>query len=109
MNLDFDRDFAEFVQNDGRSVITEIHTIIPTLSPEQQQVLSSLIFFCQKYDLSELKSFIDNYGKMASKNKNLNFVRSFNFKNLLKAYSMEEYMRGIKVSTQNNIQGGLDK
>lgn len=107
MNLDFDRDFEAFVQNDGKSVITEIHTIIPTLSPEQQQVLSSLKFYCDKYEMPDLEKFIIEYGKMANKNKNLNFVRSFNFRNLLKAYSMEEYMRGIKVSTQN--VNGVDK
>lgn len=107
MNLDFDRDFEAFVKNDGKSVISEIHTIIPTLTPEQQQVLGTIEYFTSKWDLPDLSEYTENYCRMASKNKNLNFVRSFNFKSLLKAYTMEEYMLGIKGTTQN--VNGVDK
>ncbi len=101
MNLDFDRDFEAFVQTDSKGAISEIYNIIPSLSPVQQQIIGCLKFYCDKYQLPELEKFVTDYGRMIAKNKNMDVVRSFNFKNLLKAYSMEEYMRGIKVSTQN--------
>lgn len=104
MNLDFDKDFQDFVTDNSRSAIKDIYDVIPTLSQEQQQVINLLSFYICKYDLKELQRYLDEYGKMVKKNKNLSFVRSFNFKNLLKAYSMEEYIRGIKVQTQN-VQG----
>ena len=101
MNLDFDKDFQEFVTGNSGSAIKEIYEVIPTLSQGQQQVINLLSYYIAKYDLNELKQYLDEYGKMIRKNKNLSFVRSLNFKNLLKAYSMEEYIRGIKVQTQN--------
>ena len=101
MNMDFDRDFEMFVQTDSKSAISEIYNIIPSLTPYQQQILGCSKFYCDKYQLPELEKFVIDYGKMIAKNKTMDAIRSFNFKNLLKAYSMEEYMRGIKVSTQN--------
>lgn len=96
--FDFDKEFAGFMGTNGKSVITEIHGIIPTLSQEQQQIIGTMYYYIKKYDLTELDEFLKSYMNLSKSNKNLNFVRSFNVKNLLKAYTMEEYLKGIRIS-----------
>jgi hypothetical protein len=103
--LDFDRDFQSFVAGQQGSAIKEIYEIIPSLSQEQMQIFNSLIYFCDKWGLGDLQSYLDAYRQMMLKNKNLGALASFNMKNLLKAYTQEELIRGIKVST-NRMEGG---
>lgn len=51
--------------------------------------------------MQDLKELVEDYLKNVSKNKNLNFLSSMNVKNLLKAYTQEELIKGIKISTQS--------
>lgn len=97
--IDFDKEFDNFVcDTSAKSVVTTIYDVIPTLSLEQQQIILGLKYYADKYGSLELKNFIESYLRTLEKNKNLNFLRSMNFKSLLKAWSLEEQVKGIRLS-----------
>lgn len=99
--LDFEKEFQDFVNTGNQgSVVTEIYKIIPTLSEEKIKILMMLRYFCKKYDLDRLNSLLDEIVEVNRKNKNLNFISSMNVKNLLKAYTIDELVRGVKVNSQ---------
>lgn len=98
--IDFDKEFNMFVGNSSdSSVVSAIYNVIPTLSLAQQQIVLGLMYYAEKYDVEELRIFVKNYLKLVSENKNLNFLRSMNFRALLKAWSLEEQIKGIRVNT----------
>lgn len=102
--IDFDKEFSMFVGGSGdSSVVNAIYNVIPTLSLTQQQIVLALMYYAEKYDVEELRIFVKNYLKLVSDNKNLNFLRSMNFKALLKAWSLEEQVKGIRV-TSSQVQ-----
>jgi hypothetical protein len=45
----------------------------------------------------------ETFGGVMSSNKNLGLLSSKVLQNLLSAYTQNEYLRGIKVSTVNNV------
>lgn len=102
MQLDFDRDFESFVTGDTGSAIKDIHKIIPSMSQEQMQIYNTLVYYAKKWELEDLTEYLNAYKEMTSKNKNLGMLSSFNMKNLLKAYTQDELIRGIKVNSQMN-------
>ena len=102
MQLDFDRDFESFVTGENGSAITDIHRIIPSMSQEQMQTYNSLVYYARKWGLEDLKEYLDAYKEMTGVNKNLGMLSSFNMKNLLKAYTQDELIRGIKVNSTMN-------
>lgn len=97
--VDFEKEFSDFVNTSGSSPIKDIYTIIPSLNQEQLQILLLLQYYIKKYDLLDLKVFLDNYLSNMKTNKNLNFLSSMNMKSLLKAYTQDELIRGIKVNS----------
>lgn len=98
--LDFDDMFSSFVTGGEGSAIKDIYNIIPSLSPEQMQVINTLNYYADKWELSEIKAFVDSYLKSVDKNKSLGFVKSNQAKALLKAYTQDELIRGVKVNSQ---------
>jgi hypothetical protein len=104
--VDFDKEFSLFCNDNQSSAIKDIYAIIPTLDNSQIRVINALNFYINKYDLQDLKQLIDQYLDFIKKNKNLNFIRSMNVKNLLRAYTQEELVRGIKVNANNINQVG---
>lgn len=106
-NIDFDLIFSDFATSNGdSSAIRDIYDIIPTLEMEQIKVLTCLIYYIEKYDLSELRLFVREYAAQMAKNKTLNFTSSLNVKSLLRAYTQEELIKGIRVSSLANKDGG---
>lgn len=102
--VDFDKEFSLFVGSSGdSSVVSAIYNVIPSLSLNQQQIVLALMYYAEKYDVEELRIFIKSYFKLVSENKDLNFLRSMNFKALLKAWSLEEQVKGIRV-TSSQVQ-----
>lgn len=87
-------------QNDP---IKSIYNIVPTYDSVQQQLLFQASYFIEKYDLCDMRALFDNFGKIMSGNKNLGFFSSRNLEKLLSAYTQNEYLRGIKVQTLNNV------
>jgi hypothetical protein len=101
--VDFEKEFADFVNTTNNSSITDIYKIIPSFNNEQIKIYLVLTYYIQKYDLKPLRAFINEYASHMKTNKNLNFLSSMNLKSLLKAYTVDEQLRGIKIS-QNNIK-----
>lgn len=100
--IDFEKEFEAFcINSNDNNTIKEIYNIIPYLDDDQMKVLHSLIYFIEKYDLKDLEKFVINYQSHMKKNKNMNFFSSMNFKNLLKAYTQEELIRGIKINSSH--------
>lgn len=108
-----DIDFQKML--DGMSVggansdpIKSIYGIIPCFDSVQQHLLFQAYYFINKYDLSDMRGMFEDFTQVMEKNKNLSFLGTQNLKNLLSAYTQNEYLRGIKVNTVNdvsNIQG----
>ncbi|NMB98227.1 MAG: hypothetical protein GYA02_16740 [Clostridiaceae bacterium] len=98
--FDFEEQFAKFVNNGQGSAIKDIYEIIPSLNNEQIRIINALNYYVKKYDLVEVREMIGEYKKAIIKNKNLGFLSSMNMKNLLKAYTQEELVKGIKINAQ---------
>ncbi|MEM0174132.1 MAG: hypothetical protein QXI16_06485 [Sulfolobaceae archaeon] len=98
--FDFEEQFAKFVNNGQGSAIRDIYDIIPSMNNEQIKIINALNYYIKKYDLVELQEMLHDYTKAVIKNKNLGFLSSMNMKNLLKAYTQEELVKGIKVNAQ---------
>lgn len=100
--IDFEAEFAKFVNNGQQgSAIKDIYDIIPALKNDQIKIINNIMYYAEKYQLNLLKEQIENFLKFAVKNKNLSFMSSMNMKNLLKAYTQEELVKGIKVQSIN--------
>lgn len=100
MALDFEKIFENFSKNNESSAIRDIYGIIPELSDEALQVIDSLYCYIYKYDLQDLDKFLRGYMERKRRNKNLGFMKNMTVKNLLKAYTQEELIRGIKVQSR---------
>lgn len=97
--IDFDSKFSSFINVGGSNAILDIYSIIPALTQQQIQICNTLQYYIDKYGLDDLRGFWQNYYRDMSKSKNLNFLSSMNMKNLLKAYTQEALITGIKVNS----------
>lgn len=50
-----------------------------------------------------MRAMFESFDKVMAHNKNLGLLSSKVLQNLLSAYTQNEYLRGIKVSTLNNV------
>lgn len=100
--VDFEKEFSEFVNTGASSSITDIYKIIPTLTNDQIQVVLALRYFINKYDLKPVEGFLYDYMKNMKTNKNLGFLNNMQLKQLLKSYTQEELIRGIKIQSTTN-------
>lgn len=98
--IDYDKEFSSFVTGGEGSAIKDIYNIIPSLSPEQMQVINTLKFYSGKWALPGINKFVDSYLSSVKENKSLGFVKSNQAKSLLKAYTQDELIRGVKVNSQ---------
>ena len=83
--------------------IRSIYDILPTYDDTQQHLLFQAFYFIEKYDLQDMRAIFLNFGDVMAKNKNLGLLSSKVLQNLLSAYTQNEYLRGIKVNTVNNV------
>ena len=104
MNIDFEQEFEKFTAGNEGSAIADIYNVIPSLTNEQMQILDCLQFYVKRYGLTDLEIFINQYLVNMKQNKSLSFLSSMNMKSLLKAYTQDELIRGIKISS-NQQQG----
>ena len=98
--IDYDKEFSSFVTGGEGSAIKDIYNIIPSLSPAQMQVINTLDYFAGKWCLSGIRKFVDSYLLSVNENKSLGFVKSNQAKSLLKAYTQDELIRGVKINSQ---------
>ena len=104
--LDYNTIFDNFMGTGQGSAIQDIYKIIPVLDGPQIQILNSLELLSTKYNLAEVHAFVAAFKKDKSNNRNLGFVNSMNVQNLLRAYTTDELIRGIKIQAQNNNNSG---
>ena len=89
--------------NMSNDPIRSIYEILPIYDNDQQHLLFQAFYFIEKYDLSDMRSMFESFDKVMAHNKNLGLLSSKVLQNLLSAYTQNEYLRGIKVSTLNNV------
>jgi hypothetical protein len=103
-NIDFQKILDDMgsgsVSNDP---IRSIYEILPTYDDTQQHLLFQAFYFIEKYDLDDMRRMFETFGGVMADNKNLGLLSSKVLQNLLSAYTQNEYLRGIKVSTVNNV------
>ncbi|NTV91480.1 MAG: hypothetical protein HGA22_14160 [Clostridiales bacterium] len=99
--IDFEKEFAEFVGGGNGNAIRDIYDIIPTLNNGQIRIINTLQYYADKYDLDILSRQVENFLRYAKGNKNLSFLSSMNMRNLLKAHTQEELVKGIKIQSSN--------
>ncbi len=89
--------------NVSNDPIRSIYDILPKYDNEQQHLLFQAFYFIEKYDLCDMRAMFESFDKVMGDNKNLGLLSSKVLQNLLSAYTQNEYLRGIKVSTLNNV------
>ena len=89
--------------NMSNDPIRSIYEILPTYDDTQQHLLFQAFYFIEKYDLDDMRAMFSKFGDIMAQNKNLGLLSSKVLQNLLSAYTQNEYLRGIKVSTLNNV------
>lgn len=85
--------------------IKSIYDIIPCMDSTQMHLKFQLMYFIEKYGLTEWRHVFEEIDEQLMKNKNISFMSSQNLKALLSAYTQNELVRGIKVQTMNNVGG----
>ena len=107
MQVDFQSLMSGFsAPVDTGDPIKSIYGIIPYMDSTQMHLKFQLMYFIEKYDLSESRKVFEDIDKQLQNNKNINFFSSQNLKALLSAYTQNELVRGIKVNTLNENGGG---
>lgn len=89
--------------NSSSDPIRTIYDVLPVYDQVQQLLLFQAYYFIEKYDLQDMRAMFENFGDVMAHNKNLGIFSSKTLKDLLAAYTQNEYLRGIKVSTLNNV------
>ena len=89
--------------NTSNDPIRSIYEILPIYDNVQQHLLFQAFYFIEKYDLADMRSMFESFDKVMAHNKNLGLLSSKVLQYLLSAYTQNEYLRGIKVSTLNNV------
>jgi hypothetical protein len=103
-SLDFQKILDDMSSgNVSNDPIKSIYEILPTYDDTQQHLLFQAFYFIEKYDLDDMRRMFETFGGVMSSNKNLGLLSSKVLQNLLSAYTQNEYLRGIKVSTVNNV------
>lgn len=105
--IDFDREFESFVMGNEGSVITDIYKILPSLDQEQIQIIQQLYFYIERYNLTDLEVFVTRYVRDMARNKNLGLFKTAQVKQLLKSYTMEEMLKGVKIQNRQPQDGGM--
>ena len=100
--LDFEKEFSNFTGGSNGSSIKEIYTLIPSLSQEQIEIIMQLKYLINEYELDILQNMIIEYITIQKQNKNLSFLKNTTLKNLMRAYTQEEFIRGVKIQRMNN-------
>ena len=107
MQVDFQSLMSGFsAPVDTGDPIKSIYGIIPYMDSTQMHLKFQLMYFIEKYNLSEWRKVFEDIDKQLQNNKNINFFSSQNLKAQLSAYTQNELVRGIKVNTLNENGGG---
>ncbi|MDD3253692.1 MAG: hypothetical protein PHV18_14165 [Lachnospiraceae bacterium] len=105
--IDFDKVFGQMsIPTAEGDPIKSIYEIIPSMDSVQMHLKFQLMYFVEKYDLPEWKAVFGEIDQQLCVNKNISFMSSQNLRALLSAYTQNELLRGIKIQSMNNVNGG---
>lgn len=100
--IDFEKEFNEFITNSNNSdPVTSIYNLFPNLSDQQIQIYLQLDYMANKHNSELMKAFLHTYLRHKKANKNMTFANMLSFRKTLESVSLVEYLKGIKLSTQN--------
>lgn len=106
-DLDFDRVLGTMsIPTADGDPIKSIYEIIPCMDSVQMHLKFQLMYFIEKYDLEEWRAVFEEIDSQLKGNKNISFMSSQNLRALLSAYTQNELLRGIKIQSMNNVNGG---
>lgn len=95
----FDELFSEFSRAGGSSGIMDVYKMMPYLNELQIKVFVDAMFFVDKWDLPELKKYLENLIEMKKINRSLGFMPSV--KQFLKYSTLDEKVRNVKIQQTN--------
>ncbi len=105
--IDFDKVLGSMsIPTADGDPIKSIYEIIPCMDSVQMHLKFQLMYFIEKYDLVEWKAVFEEIDNQLRGNKNISFMSSQNLRALLSAYTQNELLRGIKIQSMNNVNGG---
>ena len=100
--FDFEKEFDEFVTGTNNiDPISSIYNLFPNVTDEQLKIYLQLNYIAEKYNIPEIKSFLNTFMSYRKSNKNMGFFTQMSFRKTLEAYSLAEQMRGVKINTTN--------
>lgn len=89
-----DQLFEGFVAQ-GVSSVRDLYSIMPVLSASQQREYLRCRALARKWDLEDVNSWLDEFLEVSKQNRNLGWMPSF--KAFLKAVTLDEQIRGVKI------------
>ncbi|WP_312810447.1 hypothetical protein [Sedimentibacter sp.] len=100
--IDFEKEFNDFiVSNNNADPVTAIYNLFPDLSDEQIKIFLQLDYMANKYNVIQIKMFLQTYLKHKRSNKNMTFANMLSFRKTLESYSLAEHLKGVKIASQN--------
>lgn len=107
MAIDFQNEFAKMMSTKDSDAVKSIYDLQPSFTPKQIKTITTLRYVASKYNLKSLDNYVTMLEHYISSNKDLGFFSSSNVKSMLRAVTMQEYMRGIDyhATTQSKTDG----
>lgn len=97
---DFDSFFSAFNSNSSGGSIKQLYDIMPSLTAQEIKVISDGLFFCERYQLDDVKLFLENIVSNKKRNRSLGMMPSF--KSFLKYMTLDEKVKSVKVSANSD-------
>lgn len=93
--IDYDREFSKLMTSHDTDAVRSIYELQPSFSPAQIKYITTLRYIARKYNNTKLDDYVTMIEHYICNNKDLGFFGSGNVKSMLRAITMQEYMRGI--------------
>lgn len=104
--VDFQAEFSKMMESKDTDAVKSIYDLQPSFSPKQLKTITTLRYIAHKYNLDNLDNYITMLENYISKNKDLGFFGGSNVKSMLRAVTMQEYMRGIDYHATQQTRSG---
>lgn len=95
----FDELFSEFSRSGGSSGIMDVYKMMPYLNEQQIKVYTDAMYFIEKWQLDDLRKYIEHVIEMKKINRSLGFMPSV--KQFLKYSTLDEKVRNVKIQQTN--------
>lgn len=93
---DFDSFFSNFNSSNSGGSIKQLYDIMPSLNQKEIKIIFDGLFFCERYELNDVKAYLENIIVTKKRNRSLGMFPSF--KSFLKYMTLDEKVKGVKVS-----------